>query len=141
MVKVSPLQAMKAHEGCGCKDPQIYVHSHALGRCLSVKLRFTYGDHRVTYVTAHSPTLVTSPTSPGEPPMKYSNKMKKARCIANKQSELLTDEYSFHCYCIANCKGRHEDHEPRLLHITNYRLPFYLDTVCGKLQLQPVSFL
>ena len=29
-VKVSPLQAMKAHGGCGCKGP--HIHSTALGR-------------------------------------------------------------------------------------------------------------
>ena len=25
-VQVSPLQAMKAHEGCGCKGPRIHSH-------------------------------------------------------------------------------------------------------------------
>ena len=29
-VKVSPLQAMKAHRGCGCKGPHIHSHGTRL---------------------------------------------------------------------------------------------------------------
>ena len=41
-VKVSPLQGMKAHEGCGCKGPHIHNHGTRRGRVASLMLGHLY---------------------------------------------------------------------------------------------------
>ena len=41
-IKLSPLQAMKAHRGCGCKGPLIYSHSTRRGRVASPAIDLRY---------------------------------------------------------------------------------------------------
>ena len=42
-VKVSPLQAMKTHEGCGCKDQ--HIHEQEAGWLVLRSATFTSGTH------------------------------------------------------------------------------------------------